>query len=395
MKLKRCVWGVAGVVVAAMLLVAWWRGRPERHLAFAAQRLSVNEPGEAIVWLEVPLQTPATRDRALLLRARAALTQGQIREAVRALDAVDSQGPWATDVAFWKGRTLYASKQTMWATAWFRRALASRPGDAEIHRWLAAASYDLGDRFRAMSSLEAVTQIEPADPRAWRTLALLYKEDADRGNARAAYETTLRLDPNQPWVRLELAETLIALGLPLEAERQLGMCRGNVPEEERITLLVRCLRARGEKEEVRSLLDRALSSFPLHPALLAERGGLDLAEGRPSEAAERFSRALQADPYDGRLYFQRGQAYSALGRKAEAERDMARSAEFNKNMAELSKLDEQACRNPTDPEVRYRLGRLCRQMGKPDLAASWLRAALACDSKQREARLRLGSPDGF
>ena len=44
---------------------------------------------------------------------------------------------------------------------------------------------------------------------------------------------------------------------------------------------------------------------------------------------------------------------------------------------------------PHDAGVRYELGRLCVDLGKPDLAASWYRAALACDPKHEAARIGL------
>jgi hypothetical protein len=57
----------------------------------------------------------------------------------------------------------------------------------------------------------------------------------------------------------------------------------------------------------------------------------------------------------------------------------------------MSALNEQAERAPHDADVRCRLGRLCVDLGKPELAASWYRAALACDPKHAEARLGLNA----
>ena len=55
----------------------------------------------------------------------------------------------------------------------------------------------------------------------------------------------------------------------------------------------------------------------------------------------------------------------------------------------MSDLNDQAARAPDDPEVRLRLGQLCESLGKPELAASWYRAALACDPRSAEARAAL------
>jgi Flp pilus assembly protein TadD len=379
------------VVVSAVWGAFWWRGRPERHLAAAEAVLDSGDPERAVPWLELPERTPRTRDRALLLRVRSALARGRLEEAVNAIGRVKPGGPRDTDLAFWKGRALYAGKQSARAVAWFQEVVRRRPDDAEARRWLAAAAYDLGDRVTALTALHAVTRLQPDDPRAWRTLALLYKEDAAFEDARPAYQTTLKLDPGQPLVRLELAETLIALGDYRGAERQLSLCKGQVPEGERVSLLVQCRRILGDPEEVRSLLDAALSASPAHPRLLGERAQSDFARGRYREAVEQFDRALAAEPSNAKWLYQRGLALRKLGRAAESDRDLARASGLNRDLARLSQLDEEASRKPNDPEVRYQLGRLCVRLGKPEMAVSWFQAALACDPRHAAARAGLNS----
>ena len=56
-----------------------------------------------------------------------------------------------------------------------------RPTDAESLRWLAAAAYDLGDQRTVIESLKALTSLKPDDARAWRTLALVTREEPDGG----------------------------------------------------------------------------------------------------------------------------------------------------------------------------------------------------------------------
>jgi Flp pilus assembly protein TadD len=51
----------------------------------------------------------------------------------------------------------------------------------------------------------------------------------------------------------------------------------------------------------------------------------------------------------------------------------------------MSALNAEAAARPTDPAVRCQLGRLCERLGKVELAASWYRAALACDPDNQEA----------
>lgn len=380
----------AGVLLVSIAGVhAWWQGRPERRLAEAEWALREGDTDAALGALELPERSPATRDRALMLHARAALALKRVPEAVAVLDRVDARGPWGTDLAFWKGRTLYEAKQSLRAVSWFRRVLDSRPDDAEALRWLAAAAYDLGDRPTAVSSLGALTKLEPGDARAWRTLAVLYKEDVDYEKAEAACAASLKADPAQPLVRLERAESLVQLGRSADAERELAACRGRVPEADRACLLAQCLRPRGEEAACRAVIETALGAAPNHPGLLVQLAQLDLAAGRPADALVWLDRAVQSDPYNSQWVYQRGTALRVLGRTDEAARDQARAGELNRALAEMSTLNDKAAIFPEDPDVRCRLGWLCAELGKTTLAASWFRAALACEAHHPGARLGL------
>ena len=241
--------------------------------------------GLAAPWLELPERSTATRDRALILRARVALAGGRPKTAVGPLQRVDPLGPWAAEAAFWKGRTLYAVGNMPLAIAWLRTALAARPTDAETLRWLAAAAYDLGDLRTVLESLKALTSLKPDDARAWRTLALVTREEPDGGEpelnaARIAYEKALALDPDQPRVRLEMADVLVKLGRYVEADRQLTLCRGRVPEADQADLLAQSAWLQGERDRCRRFVDAGLAAAPNHPGLLARRGLIAQSEGR-------------------------------------------------------------------------------------------------------------------
>ena len=331
----------------------------------------------------------ATRERALLLRARMAVAQGQLPTAVRALDQVNPDGPSAADYAFWKGRLLYAAGQPHPAITWLVAALKKRPDDPESYRWLAVVAYDQGNRQTAVSALENVTRLQPKDARAWRTLGLIFKEGVEYERARVAFERSLEIDGAQPSVHLDLAETLLKLGDVAGVERELAACRGRVPAARHAELLAACAQTRGDLTGFRAAVDSGLAAAPGHPGLLVQRAQIDLSEGHLVDAIEHLDRAVAADPCQPETIYQRGVVLRRLGRTDEARRNMARADELNKGLAEMSDLNRQAKRAPHDADVRYRLGRLCVELGKPDLAASWYRAALACDPGHAAARFGL------
>jgi tetratricopeptide (TPR) repeat protein len=393
--IRKCMtmwrWAVVVMLLAASSVsgVMFWRGRPERHLARAERAVRDGDPFEALSWLTVPESSPGTRERALLLRARIAVERGELAESVRALDQVDPAGPNAFDYAFWRGRTLYAAKQPLLAITWLVAARNCRPGHADSHRWLAAAAYDQGNRATAVSAIEAVTRLEPDDGRAWRTLGMMFKEDVQYEQARAAFERSLAIDGSQAAIRLELGEVLVKLGDVAGAERELSACRGRVPEARHAELMADCARTRGDLAGFRAAVESGLAAAPDHPGLLLQRAQIDVELGHPVDALVHLDRAASADPYRPETIYQRGRLLHQLGRTEEARRQLARADELTKGLAEMSDLNRQAERAPHDAEVRYRLGRLCVELGKPELGASWYRAALACDPGHNDARLGL------
>jgi Flp pilus assembly protein TadD len=365
--------------------------RPERDLNRAEWYLDENLPAEALECLKVPEAVPQTRDRALLLRARIALALGRPADAVEPLNRVDPAGRWAADAAYWKGRTLYGVKQTVQAVAWLREASAHRPDDPDVHRWLAAAAYDLGAREHAIKELQLVTRLDPNDARAWRTLGFIYSENVKHEEAVRSYERSLALDGSQPNVRLELADSCVAMGQLDEAERQLELCRGRVPHPEWVGTLVKSRLLRGDVASCRDLLESALAEAPEHAGLMSQRGRLELAEGHPEEAVKWLDRALAASPYESEWLHQRAAALRRLGRTAEADAAQARATELRQMVLELSVLNDEAARNPFDATVRHNIGRLCVRLGKRELAKSWYLAALACDPNHAGARRDLAA----
>jgi tetratricopeptide (TPR) repeat protein len=368
---------------------AWWRSRADRHLAEGERLLEENQPDEAIRWLGVPEATYHTRDRAFLLRARAALARNSPSDAMDPLFQVNAAGPWAADAEYWKGRTLEAVQQTAEAIECFHTAANLRPNDSEIHCRLAKANDELGATAHALTELKIVFRLRPGDAWAPRSIGLIFLRHAQYDQARQAYEQSLKLDPDQPQVRLELATALVKLGQLDEAERQLELCQGRTVTAEHAELLAHCRLARGDALGCRATLDMAIAEAPKHAGLLALRARLELQEGRTAEALIWLNRTLDADPYNWEANDQRGLALRRLGRTEEAEAAVARARELRDTNAELLRLRADAARHPSDAEIRYRIGTLCARLGNTGGAASWYVAALACDPSHAGARRAL------
>jgi Flp pilus assembly protein TadD len=64
---------------------------------------------------------------------------------------------------------------------------------------------------------------------------------------------------------------------------------------------------------------------------------------------------------------------------------------LNDSLAEMSHLNDEAARRPTDADIRVKIAHLCEQLGKFDLPMSWYRAALASAPGNPAARSGLAT----
>ena len=390
------IWGCVTLVVAVLLGSGyWWSTRFERSLSRGVEAFESEEWNQALDSIRIAESNPSTRQRALLLRVRVMLAMGRPREAVPPLNEINPNGELAAEVPFWKGRTLFAAGQTLLSVPWFQLATTKRPNDPEAFRWLAAAAYEHGAVSLAVPALQTVLKLEPKDGRAWRTLAAIHKDYAKFEEACNAYREALRLGAADSKARLEFADCLTTLAAYDEAEFQIKACVGLVDEAQKSYLLASCLRGRGDIDGFEHLVEERIERFPRHAGLLMLRSTIASREGRDDEAVAWLDRAVIADPYRAESYYRRGQVLTRLGRRDEGEADRRKSEELNRAIAEIAKLDEFASQKPGDAAVRCELGRLCATLGRFPLAASWYRAALACDPAREEARRGLESLRGL
>ena len=387
--IRRAAAALAAALAASAAGWVWLDGRPERALAEATRLVDEGRPDEGLDQLPPAESAKKTREKSMILRARVAVEGRDLAGAVKALDAVRHAGPLAGEFAYWKGRTLYEAGQPRLALEWFEAARAVRPDDPDAARWLACAAYDLGDRAAAVTALEAVARLDPKDAKVWRTLGTIFLENVKYEQARGAFERSLALDRAQPDVRLDLAEAHLKLGGVDRALAQLRDCQGHVPEGRRADLVAEALGLKGDLDGAREAVARGLEASPEHAGLLARQAAFDSFGGRFEDALVKLDRAATADPYRAQTFHQRGLLLRRVGRGADADRDADRASALNRALARMSALNDEAAEHTRDADVRVRVGDLCAELGKFDLAASWFRAALACDPAHEAARSRL------
>ena len=336
-----------GYPQAVMLLVQAYRdvGRPEAAQALidgmgapsedspearvrAAEALEARGEGAraADAWSEVLVDDP--RDSNARLRYAAALVNGgdlpRGRGELQALVRDDPSGPngWhmlaevelragridaaetaarrlaALDVADGRGPLLLARVQT--ARGDFRgvvtllEARVAKPSEADLAAgWFAEmaarlgdAWFELGDRKRAVSTLESARGRLPDDLQLAYNLAAMYDQVGDQGKAEKTFRSVIAADP-------EHAQALNYLGYMLAD--------------------------RGRKlNEAVDLVQRALAIDPDNPAYLDSLGWAYFKLGRLAEAVGPLERAAAGAPDSSVIQDHLGEAYLRLQRYADA-----------------------------------------------------------------------------
>ena len=328
------------------------------------------------------LEAAGYTDQAHLLRGEALLSLGSPGMALDQLNKVASEGPIRLRAAALSGRCLLQLGDLREAHRVFSFVIAEQPDHADGHRGLAAIAYDLGQLGEAVLHLGRVAELDPRDYRPHRLIGLIYKDMARDGDAEEAYRESLRRDPPPAAareLRLALAEVLarqtkFADGLAILGELEL-IAAGEDPNP--VALRAECLRGLGRIREAADVLDAALPRYP-SAVLFRLRGQVHQDSVQLPEAVKSLERSVELDPNEYQSHYLLGQAYSGAGRVEDAGRAFARVDALKKNLDRITALSKEAMEKPWDPKVRLELAKLSDDMGKPNLAQMWRKAADAC-----------------
>jgi arylsulfatase A-like enzyme/DNA-binding SARP family transcriptional activator len=261
------------LAAAEPALVALWRGRLERLLAAAGERLDAAFEGGS------------------------ALDRAQV-EQLAALGYLAGGAGGAVSDALPDPRA--------------RVELARR-----LHE--AAAKVQQGLCAEVLRELDALVD---ADPRNFPALCLAGECLRDAGRNERAIDLFRRAaqeNPRSPVPPANLGAALLALGQVEEGERELRRALALDPTDGvSAARLARSLESRGRAAEALALLDAARSAGSRLPDLFVERGTLLAAAGRVEEALADFREAAKRDPQSAEAAENVARALYQLGRAKEA-----------------------------------------------------------------------------
>jgi tetratricopeptide (TPR) repeat protein len=282
-------------------------------------------------------------------------------------------------------------------TARLRALTARQPDHLEAHRRLAQIYIDLQAMAPAVLELREVARLDPEDGRPARFMALILRVSLNEGAALEAYEEALRrrLDAHVAVeVREELAELLVEQGFPQRAVDVLASAPAALRESPAgRTVEAAALWSLNRREEARQLVDFALKEDPGLASAIRLRAQMYLTEERPQEARALLEGLLKKDPFDEKALHL---AIDACKLTGDAETAAAHRQVFDQTVARLrdaTQLGRTAYTQPWDADTRLRAGKTWLELGRQQVARSWLRAALAADPTSAEARRLLAQLD--
>ena len=225
-------------------------------------------------------------------------------------------------------------------------AALDRAEGAVAYRELAARLLDAKKADAARDRLRRAADLAPAEPEGWKLLAQVEESQERFGDARAAWEKALAVDPDDAEALLAAGRLALREGDLEKARRHLGAVLGASPDEVGARLRVtaawldakqpaealaaasgggdaRLLYLRGVAlEQLRRWSDAADAFAAVEPATgelyASARAGLAYAlvrAGRPADAVRAARRGLAERPADAALLFALGQAYDRAGQR--------------------------------------------------------------------------------
>ena len=327
-----------------------------------------------------------------LLRGRGLLASGRPWEALDEFGHAKDHPDTAVSAYALSGEALYKVGQFGSAVHILDRALQLDPSQTNARRWLAATYHDIGAMDHAMQHLRVVAEQAPADPRPHRLMGLIRKDFEAYDEAIAAYRESLRRGPDQPdkdKIRIELAECQIKLRKHAEALKTLGECAESA---QKFASEAECHYAQRDASSARKAVNQALDLQPNHLDALRLRAALDLEAGDVESSIRILRKAVEHHPKEFRVRYRLAQAYQRLGESELAEEQMGQMQELRDLRRRFTDLHAEAIKNPADVEIRYQLGVLADQLGKPELARTWYAAVIGMDPEHEDARKAL-SPE--
>jgi tetratricopeptide (TPR) repeat protein len=319
-----------------------------------------------------------------------------LRKALDALGGVQADGPVGAEAAVRAGECLVRLGEHRVAVEVLNRVVQRDPDQRDAHRWLAAVYIDLSSPNDAIRHLAEWGRLDPEEGRPYRWVGFFYKDYQNPEAAIPAYREALarRLTPG---LRADVVRELAEVLLDARADYQGALdALEQCPAEYANGPAIRLYRAEslwglGRREGAERLADDVLRTDPDYPRALRLRARIYVATDQPRLARPLLEKCVALAPLDLSArqnllevchQLQDDEAFQANRRKYEEVRGLSK---------QLTLLYLTVRDHPWDDWSRCEAARLCLRLNRVGEARTMLRAALACNPANREARRLLAT----
>jgi tetratricopeptide (TPR) repeat protein len=381
---------VATMILLGAVIVAVIANRygPEASYRRGRQALLVGDRDLALRESKRLMDTVGYEAKGHLLQGLLLARSGKQDEALPWLEKASLSKPLTVEAATVAASCLSSMGRYLETIDAAHAALALDDSCLEARRWLAAAYYDLGATSHAEIELKRLSKDAPRDPRPDRLLGLIAKDAEQYGKAIVHYQETLDRDPRQPdreKILLELAEAQVKEGKFEDALTTLRQCKRSAAA---LTWMAEADRGLSQLEQASRRLQEAVEIDNAYFPAKLSMGKLLMDEGRVEEAVAVLTAAAELEPSNSQIHFELSQALRRAGSSERADAELGRMREIQVLHRQFTDLHVVAAQEPMNAEARVRLGELAQQLGKPQLAKTWFRAATAIRADQARANAK-------
>jgi tetratricopeptide (TPR) repeat protein len=233
-------------------------------------------------------------------------------------------------------------------------------GVVGVLRQLAPANTDiLYTAYRIYSDLAGETTLAMAmlAPKSARMHQVMAQEMARQGNTEGAlahYREAIKLDPQLPGLRFELAEALNTSASSTDqelAEKEYQAALSQNPFDEKAECRLGEIALRdSDLEKAAAHYKRALELQPNDAEACVGMGRTLTQMHRPAEAQPYLERAAQIEPFTAVTHYRLAQVYRAAGRIADAQKELAEFQRLKDMKERLKQVYQEMRLQPAKPE---------------------------------------------
>jgi tetratricopeptide (TPR) repeat protein len=322
--------------------------------------------------------------------SKPAVTLALFRKALDDLEQIPDDGPLGTRGSVLAAECLIHLQQQHLAEERLQAVIDRDPDNRDAHRLLAGLYMDLNSRTRAIAEFQEWARLDPDNGLPYRWIGFFQRDYEATDEAIEAYTQALarRLLPEiRSAVWHELAQCYIAEGKFQEALNTLSKGPAEFNADPKILALrVECYLNLHREQEAIEPLEQGMRQHPDIPVLLRLRGQLFAVADKPTKAEPFLAKAIRLDPSDLKAQMLLVDVYRQEKQTAKLAAQSKVLAQLQKTRQRLASLIASADPQPWNDRLRVQIAVLCMQLHDNDLAQTWLRAALASNPGNSQAR---------